>query len=70
MFLFRMITVEHLYKSFEDREVLKDINAEFRDGEVNLIIADFHDDFATLRRDLVDECFMRREGGQYRRMAQ
>ena len=33
-----MITVEHLYKSFEDREVLKDINATFRDGEVNLII--------------------------------
>ncbi|MCQ2212144.1 MAG: ATP-binding cassette domain-containing protein [Bacteroidaceae bacterium] len=33
-----MITVEHLYKSFEDKEVLKDINAVFRDGEVNLII--------------------------------
>jgi len=33
-----MITVEHLYKSFDDKEVLKDINAVFRDGEVNLII--------------------------------
>ena len=33
-----MIQVEHLYKSFEDKDVLKDINATFRDGEVNLII--------------------------------
>lgn len=33
-----MIKVEHLYKSFEDKEVLKDINSTFRDGEVNLII--------------------------------
>jgi len=33
-----MIKVEHLYKSFEDKDVLKDISAHFRDGEVNLII--------------------------------
>ena len=33
-----MIKVEHLFKSFDDKEVLKDINAEFENGKVNLII--------------------------------
>ena len=33
-----MIKVEHLYKSFDDKEVLKDINTEFENGKVNLII--------------------------------
>lgn len=33
-----MIEVKHLYKSFGDKEVLKDINAIFEDGKTNLII--------------------------------
>ena len=33
-----MIEVKGLYKSFDGRPVLKDINAVFRNGEVNLII--------------------------------
>lgn len=33
-----MIRVEHLHKSFDDREVLHDINAVFDNGKVNLII--------------------------------
>lgn len=33
-----MIKVEHLYKSFDDRMVLTDINATFENGRVNLII--------------------------------
>ena len=33
-----MIEVKHLYKSFGDKEVLKDINAVFEDGKTNLII--------------------------------
>lgn len=33
-----MIQVSHLYKAFDDREVLHDINAEFHDGTVNLVI--------------------------------
>lgn len=33
-----MIEVKHLYKSFEGKEVLKDINTVFEDGKVNLII--------------------------------
>ena len=33
-----MIELKHLYKSFEDKEVLKDINAVFENGKTNLII--------------------------------
>lgn len=33
-----MIEIHHLYKSFGDKEVLKDINARFDNGKVNLII--------------------------------
>ena len=33
-----MIEVKNLYKSFEDKEVLKDINTVFEDGKTNLII--------------------------------
>ncbi|MBR3453738.1 MAG: ATP-binding cassette domain-containing protein [Bacteroidaceae bacterium] len=33
-----MIEVSHLYKSFEDKDVLKDINAVFENGKTNLII--------------------------------
>lgn len=33
-----MITISNLYKQFEDHVVLKDINTEFVDGKVNLII--------------------------------
>ena len=33
-----MIEVRHLYKSFGDKEVLKDINFKFEDGKTNLII--------------------------------
>ena len=33
-----MIELRHLYKSFEDKDVLQDINAVFYDGKTNLII--------------------------------
>lgn len=33
-----MIEVKHLFKSFEDKEVLHDINAQFLPGKTNLII--------------------------------
>lgn len=33
-----MIKVKHLYKSFEDKDVLKDINTVFHTGKTNLII--------------------------------
>jgi phospholipid/cholesterol/gamma-HCH transport system ATP-binding protein len=33
-----MIRVEHLYKSFDGRQVLKDINVEYEPGKCNMII--------------------------------
>ena len=33
-----MIKLEHLYKSFPDKDVLYDINTTFEDGKTNLII--------------------------------
>ena len=33
-----MIQVKALYKSFEDRDVLSDINSTFENGKTNLII--------------------------------
>ncbi|MBQ8674086.1 MAG: ABC transporter ATP-binding protein [Bacteroides sp.] len=33
-----MIELKHIYKSFEDKEVLSDINATFENGKTNLII--------------------------------
>ena len=33
-----MIELRHLYKSFEDKDVLQDINAVFENGKTNLII--------------------------------
>ena len=56
----RLIVLERLAEAFEPGRT-------YTEREVNLIIADFHDDFATLRRDLVDEHLMTRENGQYRR---
>ena len=41
----------------------------YTEREVNIIIADFYDDFCTIRRDLVGEKLMERENGKYRRTA-
>lgn len=51
--------------------VLKEIVKEFEAGkrytekEVNLVIANFHDDFCTLRREMIMERLMDREGVYY-----
>ena len=37
----------------------------YTEREVNLIIADFHDDFCTLRRDMIAEKLLDRENGTY-----
>lgn len=37
----------------------------YAEREVNLIIADFHDDFCTLRRDMISEQLLARENGSY-----
>ena len=48
-----MIEVKHLYKSFEDKEVLKDINTTFEDGKTNLIIGQSGSGKTVLMKNLV-----------------
>lgn len=55
------IVLEEMVKSFE-------YDRTYTEREVNLLIADFHDDFCTLRRDMVGEGLLAREGQQYWRV--
>lgn len=48
-----MIEVRHLYKSFQDKEVLKDINANFENGKTNLIIGQSGSGKTVLMKNLV-----------------
>ena len=48
-----MIEVKHLYKSFEDKAVLKDINTVFEDGKTNLIIGQSGSGKTVLIKNLV-----------------
>ena len=48
-----MIEVKHLYKSFEDKEVLKDISTVFEDGKTNLIIGQSGSGKTVLMKNLV-----------------
>ncbi|MBO4810664.1 MAG: ATP-binding cassette domain-containing protein [Prevotella sp.] len=48
-----MIEVKHLYKSFDDKEVLKDISTVFSDGITNLIIGQSGSGKTVLMKNLV-----------------
>jgi phospholipid/cholesterol/gamma-HCH transport system ATP-binding protein len=48
-----MIEARHLYKSFEDKEVLTDINAVFENGKTNLIIGQSGSGKTVLMKNLV-----------------
>ncbi len=48
-----MITINHLCKSFGDKEVLKDISAEFENGKTNLIIGQSGSGKTVLIKNLV-----------------
>lgn len=56
----RRIILEELAKVFEPGRV-------YTEKEVNLTIADVHEDFCTLRRELINEGLMIRDRGLYRR---
>ena len=68
-----MIEVKNLYKSFGDKEVLKDINATFEDGKTNLIIGQSGSGKTVLMKNLdgrnfvamdkKEKVYMRREMG-------
>jgi hypothetical protein len=44
---------------------LFDVGVRYSECEVNRRLRNLHDDFAALRRYLVDEEFLSREGGEY-----
>jgi hypothetical protein len=55
----RLIVLEELAKAFKP-------DREYTEREVNIIIADYHDDFCTLRREMVCENILSRENSIYR----
>ncbi len=55
------IVLEELVKSFE-------VGRTYTEREVNIILADFHDDFCTLRRDMIGEKLMDRDHQTYWRV--
>lgn len=46
------------------------LGRRYTEQEVNLVIADFHDDFCTIRRDMIAEKLLVRSEGQYWRVEQ
>lgn len=54
----RRIILEKLLESFEK-------GRSYSEKEVNLILADYHDDFCTLRREMIAEGLMERDHGVY-----
>ncbi len=54
----RLVVLDHLAQEFEP-------GLRYLESDVNLILAQYHPDVASLRRHLVDEGFMEREAGEY-----
>ena len=57
----KRIILEEIARSFE-------AGREYTEREVNLIIADYHDDFCTIRRDMISEGLMERKNMIYRKI--
>ena len=55
------IVLEEMVKAF-------DFGRQYTEREVNIILADFHDDFCTLRRDMVGEKLLDRDHQTYWRV--
>lgn len=56
-----LIVLQEIAKSFEP-------GRDYTEREINIIIADFHDDFCTIRRDMIAEHILVRENSIYRKM--
>ena len=56
----RKLVLEHVTNRFEPKR-------EYGEREVNAVLEEVHDDYATLRRYLVDEGLLERTAGVYRR---
>jgi hypothetical protein len=53
-----LVVLDRLARDFEPGRT-------YAETEVNAVLGSYHDDYAALRRYLVDEGFMAREGGVY-----
>lgn len=53
------IILEEIARSFEKEK-------EYSEREINIMIADFHDDFCTIRRDMISEGLLERNGNTYK----
>jgi hypothetical protein len=56
----RRVVLEYLAERFQEE-------VEYPEADVNELLGRFHDDYASLRRCLVDEGLLTRGGGRYRR---
>ena len=54
----RLVVLYHIAKVF-------DVGVRYPESEVDVLVRAFHDDYAALRRYLVDEAFLSREAGVY-----
>jgi hypothetical protein len=57
----RLVVLDHIAKVFE-------VGVRYPEREVDALLRAFHDDYAALRRYLVDEGFLDREHGEYWRI--
>lgn len=57
----RLVVLNEIIKAFEE-------DKEYTEREVNLIISDFHNDFCTIRRELIVEHLFTRENNVYRKV--
>ncbi len=55
------IVLEEIAKAFEPDRI-------YSEREVNIIIADYHDDFCTIRRDMISERLLDRDSRGYWRI--
>ena len=54
----RLVLLNHAAQLFE-------VGVQYEEGDVNLRLRNLHDDYAALRRYLVDEGFLDRDHGMY-----
>jgi ArsR family transcriptional regulator len=54
----KKIILEEIARAFEAEKI-------YSEKEVNLLIADYHDDFCTIRRDMISEKLLKRENNLY-----
>ena len=57
-----LIVLEELVKTFDEART-------YTERDVSITLSEYHDDFATLRRELVEFGYMKRKDGIYRRVS-